>query len=351
MIGVGIVGCNYGCKVLLPAFRGDSRCEVIALAGSDATRTAELARAANIARGVGDWRVLVEDAAVAAVAIAVPPSLQPAIARRALELDKPVFLEKPLADNLAAAHATLVAAQKSGLPAMMDFNFPELPAWQSAKAIIDDGRIGRLRHVAVAWNLENEATRARLKSWKTRGDGGGGLLGNFVSHCFYYLEWLCGPIAGLGGRLFLLPDGGAQCSIALALAFASGASGSLQMSSASFLGSGHRIELYGEDGTLILANPTADYFHGFALLQARRGDDRLHPVPHPDAGDDDCRDSRIAPVSRLVHRFLDACEHGGPAMPGVVQGYRVQQLIDAATRAHASGRWVDVPPPAGKERA
>jgi predicted dehydrogenase len=351
VIGVGIIGCNYGRKVLLPAFRGDSRCEVVAIACSDATRTAELARAANIARGVGDWRALVEDAAVAAVAIAVPPDLQPAIACRALDLGKPVFMEKPLADNLAAAHATLLAAQKSGRPAMMDFNFPELPAWQSAKALIDEGRIGRLRHVVVTWNLENEATRARLKSWKTRGDGGGGLLGNFVSHCFYYLEWLCGPICGLGGRLFLLPDAKAQCGIALALAFASGAGGSLQMSCASFLGSGHRIELYGEDGTLILANPTADYFRGFALIHACRGDDRLQGVPHPDPGDDDCRDSRIAPVSRLVHRFLDACEHGGPAMPGVVQGYRVQQLIDAATRAHASGRWLDVPPFAGKERA
>jgi hypothetical protein len=65
-------------------------------------------------------------------------------------------------------------------------------------------------------------------------------LGNFVSHCFYYLEWLCGPIAGLTGRLFALPGTGQDSSIALALAFASGAGGSLQMSCASFLGSGHR---------------------------------------------------------------------------------------------------------------
>ena len=55
MIGVGIVGCNYGRTVLLPAFRTDPRCEVVALAGSDGARTAELARAAEIARGFGDW--------------------------------------------------------------------------------------------------------------------------------------------------------------------------------------------------------------------------------------------------------------------------------------------------------
>jgi hypothetical protein len=31
----------------------------------------------------------------------------------------------------------------------------------------------------------------------------------------------------------------------------------------------------------------------------------------------------------------------------VAEGYRVQCLIDAARRAHASGRWIDVAPPAG----
>ena len=131
--------------------------------------------------------------------------------------------------------------------------------------MLETGAVGRLRHVVVTWNVENQATRLRLDSWKTRGDGGGGLLGNFVCHCFHYLEWFCGPITGLGGRVFPLPDRDAESSIALALAFASGAGGSLQMSCASFLGSGHRIEFYGDDGTLVLANPTVDYFRGFEL--------------------------------------------------------------------------------------
>src|SRR5262245_6702804 len=86
VIGIGIVGCNYGRTVLLPAFRADPRCEVVALAGTDAARTAELAQAAGVARAFGDWRALVDDGAVAAVAIAVPPDLQPEVARRALGL-------------------------------------------------------------------------------------------------------------------------------------------------------------------------------------------------------------------------------------------------------------------------
>ena len=349
MITVGIVGCNYGRTVLLPAFRTDPRCEVVALAGTDAARTADLARAANVARGLGDWRALVEDPAVAAVAIAVPPDLQPEVARRALDLGKPVFVEKPLAADLAGAAAMLQAACRGGRPTIIDFNFPELPTWRRAKEILDGGGVGRLRHVVVTWNVENAATRLRLASWRTRAGGGGGVLGNFVCHSFHYLEWFCGPIAGLGARIFPLPDREAEMSVALAIAFASGAGGSLQMSCASLLGSGHRIELYGEDGALVLANPTADYFRGFALGHARRGAERLDPVAIAEADSDPSVDSRVAPVARLVRRFIDACERGGSPSPGFAEGHRVQCLIDAARRAHASGCWIEVAPPEREE--
>jgi predicted dehydrogenase len=344
VIGVGIVGCNYGRTVLIPAFRSEPRCEVVALAGTDAARTAELARAANVARGLGDWRALVEDRSVAAVAIAVPPDLQPEVAQRALDLGKPVFVEKPLAADLGGAQAMLACARRSGKPTIVDFNFPELASWRRAKALLDDGLVGRLRHVVVTWNVENQATRARLQNWKTHGDGARGLLGNFVCHCFYYLEWFCGPIAGLGGRLFPLPGSDADGSIALAIAFASGAGGSLQMSCGSFLGSGHRLEFYGEDGTLVLANPTADYFRGFALMQGRRGDGALQTVATEDFGGKSVGETRVVPVARLVNRFIDACENGGTPSPGLAEGYRVQWLIDAARRAHAGGRWIDVAP-------
>jgi predicted dehydrogenase len=90
-------------------------CQVIALAGTNATRTAELAGAANLACGLGSWQALVAERAVAVVAVAVPPDLQPAIARRALELGKPVFLEKLRAADFAGAQMILEAARKGAM--------------------------------------------------------------------------------------------------------------------------------------------------------------------------------------------------------------------------------------------
>ena len=341
MIRIGIVGCNYGRAVQLPAFRLDLRCEVVALAGSDAARTAELARQSGIAEAFGDWKQLVDR--VDAIAIAVPPRLQPDIAAYALQRGKPVFAEKPMAADLDGAAAMLRAA--GGMPTAINFSFTQLPIWQSAKAMLDDGAIGRLRHVVVTWNLENYATRMRLKHWKTSGAEGGGALGNLASHSMHYLEWLCGPVVGLSARLTALPDDPAfETGVTLALKFKSGAAGSYALSCASYLGSGHRLEFYGDDGTLTLINPTVDYMRGFVLSHARRPAGALAPIAIADDPVDRKfpTESRIAPVSRLASRFLDAIEQRRPATPGFAEGHRAQILLDAVRRSHARGGFVDI---------
>jgi predicted dehydrogenase len=345
VIRIGIVGCNYGRLVHLPAFRLDPRCEVIALAGSDAARTAELAQEANIPLAFGNWEDLVAHPDVDAVAIAAPPTLQPAIALRALEMGKPVFAEKPMAATFADADAMAQAASTSGVATMVDFNFSAIPVWRKAKELLAQNAIGRLRHVTVNWHVENYGTRMRIKNWKARGDDGGGALGNFVSHSFYYLEWLCGPIAGLSAQLSGLPDDPAmETNAAINLRFQSGAVGSLVMSCASWLGSGHRLEFYGEDGTMTLINATPDYMRGFELRVGRRPATTLTPIAVDDPLDSGFPDGRIAPVARLVAAFLDAITEGRTAIPGFAEGLRVQALLDAARRANNDGGWRDTAP-------
>jgi len=348
VIRLGIVGCNYGRTVQLPAFRTDRRCEVIALAGSDMARTARIAQECGIPHAFGNWVDLVEDRKIDVVAVAAPPALQSRIATRALSLGKPVFVEKPLATSVAEAAAMLQQARAAKRPTMIDFEFSEIIAWQRAKLLLEAGKLGRLRHVHVLWNVENAATRLRLKGWKTSLTAGGGVLSNFVCHSFHYLEWFCGPLVGLSARLSSPPgwDADEKSAVVLAFEFRSGANGSLTMSCASYLGSGHRLEFYGDDGTLMLVNQSTDYMRGFRLLHAKRPADSLAEIPLEDPLDAGFADGRIAPVARLVRRFFDAVEEDGKSVPGFAEGYRVQQLTDAAQRSHDLGRWLDVAPEA-----
>jgi predicted dehydrogenase len=349
VIRLGIIGTNYGRTVQLPAFRADPRCEVIALAGSDPTRTAELAHGAGVPKAYGSWRALVEDADVQAVAIATLPSLQVPIAIRALELGKPVFAEKPMANDLAGAHTMLRQAMMCRKPTMIDFNFHQIMGWQRAKVMLDANAIGALRHVTVHWHVESRAIQLRMRNWKTVGDDGGGVLGNFISHCFHYLEWFCGPIAGMSARVAGLPDDSElETTVALALQLATGPLVSLSMSCASYLGIGHRIEFFGEDGTLVLHNPGVDYMRGFELWHGKR-EAQFVRIGAEDPVDAKYPDGRIAPVSRLAKIFFDAIEARGTAAPGFAEGYRVQQLIDAARRSHQQGAWIDVAREAAKE--
>jgi predicted dehydrogenase len=353
VIRIGIVGCNYGRLVHLPAFRLDPRCRVIALAGSDAARTAKLALVSNIPLAFGSWEELVDHPDVDAVTIAAPPKLQPAIAMRALKQGKPVFAEKPIAASMVDAEAMARAASSSGLATMVDFNFSAILRWRKAKELIDQGAIGRLRHVAVNWNVENYATRMRIRNWKTLGADGGGALGNFVSHSFHYLEWLCGPIGCMSARLSGPPDDPAiETNATISMTFQSGAAGSLVMSCASYLGSGHRLEFYGEDGTMTLINATPDYMRGFELHLARRPTAALVPIDIDDPVDRDFpADGRIAPVSRLGATFLQAIADGGTAVPGFAEGLRVQALLDTARRASNGGRWFEIGPEVMEKQA
>lgn len=339
MVRIGVVGIHYGCFVQIPALRRDPRCRVVALAASSPERASAAARASGICGSFGDWKTLVEDDEVDAVVLAVPPAVQSTIACHALQLGKPVLAEKPMAIDLSAAAEMLDLSRKIAGPAMIDFGFPEVPSWREAKRLLTAGGIGRLRHIFVNWTVENRAALQGDRGWKSRSELGGSALFNFASHSLHYLEWLCGPLEGLGARLSGLR--GDDTTAVLSLAFASGAAGSLALSCASYLGAGHRLEIYGDDGTLVLANESKDYMRGFRLFYGRRPAEALTPLSLDEGAMDAAEDGRILPFSRIASRFIDAIENRSGAKPDFSDGYRVQVLLEAARQAHRTGRWIE----------
>jgi len=134
-----------------------------------------------------------------------------------------------------------------------------------------------------------------------------------------------------------------DCFVAMALYFSCGAAGSLTMSAAAYQGSGHRIEFYGEDGTIVLKNPSPDYKRGFSLAAARRPEQALTPVKIPIPHRDQWADGRVLPSSRLAKRFLGWMEEGVAAEPTFARGLRAQHLADAGRRSNTIGRWIDTP--------
>jgi predicted dehydrogenase len=255
----------------------------------------------------------------------------------------PVFAEKPLA--LDVNQAMSLVEMTGPLANVIDFNFCDIDAFRAAREALRDGIVGRLRHVCVTWQVESYANRVGLATWKTDNSAGGGALLNFVSHSLDYLEWFVGPIQGLSAHLAGMPNDVRRNDsfVAMALRFGCGAAGSLTMSAAAYQGSGHRIEFYGEDGTIVLNNTGPDYMRGFSLTAARRPEQALTPVEVQTPDRDRWVDGRVLPSSRVAKRFLDWVEGGLAAEPSFARGLRAQYLADAARRSHTVGRWIDIP--------
>lgn len=344
-IRIGVIGVGFGQHVHVPAFRMNSRCEVVAICASTLQRASEVAVRLKIGKAFGDWREMIKDPRIDAITIATPPSMHAELAVAALAQRKAVFCEKPLTISKEAALEMAAAAEQTGVAHMVDLEFPEIEEWQRAKTILDKGGIGILRHVAIAWNVETYANKMGLRSWKTHIDQGGGTLNSFVSHVFYYIEWFAGPIKRLSARLFPAPgDHGMNDTLAvLCLELESGVAVSLSISSHAFLGNGHRVEFYGDKGALVLDNRTPDYVEGFRLLHGTRSSQNLEIVCSGDHADVMDSDGRVAVVARLVHRFVNWIETGRSSTPSFGEGLRVQSLLEAARRSHELGRWMSSP--------
>jgi len=319
----------------VPAFRADSRCRVVALCARTREHAARAAERLDIAHAYGDAGKMLASGEVDAVSIAVPPALQPDLVIAAAEAGKHVFCEKPLAADLPAAERTLAVVQKSGVVHAMDFLFPDIPVWQQARSLLAAGALGALRHVAVSWRVETYAFTQGLDSWKRRSAEGGGTLSNLVSHSLYYLEWLLGPVRRMAAHLTPRETAG-EARVDAWLELASGCPVSVSVAADAFLGSGHRLEIYGDQGTLVLENRTRDYVNGFELSVGTRATGVFSTRPAEALA---YVDGRIGAASAIVRRFVEAILSGAAVEPNLAHGLRVQHLMAAARAADRSGGW------------
>ena len=83
----------------------------------------------------------------APVAIATPPATHYAIARRALECGLDVFVEKPLALDLAAGRRLCEIAEREGRILMVGHVLRYHPAYRALQRIAHSGELGRLQYI------------------------------------------------------------------------------------------------------------------------------------------------------------------------------------------------------------
>ena len=357
-LGVAVVGTGFGQKIHIPGFQHHPRTEVVAVYNPDLGKAKAIADSHNILYAYNKLDKILALPEVNAVSISTPPFLHYEMAKQVLEAGKHLLLEKPMAMNAEQVRELYHLATKKNKVAIADFEFRFVPAWQLLAEYLQQGYVGNKRLIKIDWIVTSRANPERPWNWYARKDMGGGALGAVGSHAFDYISWLFGSVKRLCGYLSCAiperpdPQAGNQlkpvdaddtCLIMLELA--DGTPCQLSISSVTYAGRGHWVEIYGDKGTLVLGSDNLkDYVHGFKLLAAPAGKQLTEvEIPKRLAFPQVFTDGRLAPFIRVIDRFVEAIDAGKSLVPSLQEGVYSQLLMDLTHQSNESKGWVDVP--------
>jgi predicted dehydrogenase len=208
MVGYAFMGAAHSraWATVGQAFDVPLRPRMNVLVGRDEAATRFAARRYGWHHVETDWRALIGRDDVQLVDICTPGDTHAEIAIAALDAGKHVLCEKPLANTLAEAEAMAAAAARAarnGIRAMAGFNYRRVPAIALARRLINDGRLGSLRHVRAAYLQDWLADVSVPLTWRLQQDrAGSGALGDIGAHAVDLAQYLSGQhLTGVSGQL------------------------------------------------------------------------------------------------------------------------------------------------------
>jgi myo-inositol 2-dehydrogenase/D-chiro-inositol 1-dehydrogenase len=159
---------------------------VVALADIAEPRLTLLGDKFAVSRRYMNYKQLLEDPDIDAVAVLVPPREHVHVAMDALAAGKHVFVEKPLSNSLGGT-AELVARAKTSLgKSTLGFMLRSHRLIRQAREIVRGGELGAVEMIRTIWT-GGPAHRLTSPDWLEHRDSGGGVL--IESGVHHYDMW------------------------------------------------------------------------------------------------------------------------------------------------------------------
>lgn len=361
-IGIGIIGGGYMGKAHAVAMASVGavfntklrpRLEMVCASSPDSAERYRVAY--GFARATDDWRTLVEDPRVEAVVIASPQETHRRIAEAAFALGKPVLCEKPLGASMEDSAAMIAAAEASGVPNMVGFNYIRTPASQYARQLIADGEIGDITWFRGEHTEDFYADPRTPASWRTSGMANG-TLGDLAPHMVNAALALMGPIARVMGTYETVhkerPGGAVDNDdhAQLMCRFENGAMGAMYFSRiATGRKMGYAYEITGTAGAIRFdqEDQNALWLYKMTDHEPQRGFRKILTGPaHPDylpfcqgPGHGTGYQDQIIIEAR---DFLRAIETGEAIWPTFKDGHDVNRVIAATLASADTETWQNI---------
>ena len=158
------------------------------MADRDSNRVNLVADEFQIPKRSTDYRTLLDNPAIDAVAVCVPVQLHVEVALAALDAGKHVFIEKPLSLDLAEIDRLIERASRSSCKVMVGFNLRRHRLLREARDVIRSGRLGRLELIRSTLT----SNHLEIPDWRAKRESGGGALIEMAVHHFDLWRFMLG---------------------------------------------------------------------------------------------------------------------------------------------------------------
>lgn len=334
------------------------------ICGRNAANVEAAARRYGWDESATSWEEVVHRKDIDLVDISTPGDSHAEIAIAAARAGKAVLCEKPLANTVPEARRMLAAVEKAGVAHMICHNYRRVPAVMLAKQLIDEGRIGEIRHFRGTYLQDWIADPAFPMVWRLdKSKAGSGALGDIGAHSIDLARFLVGEIAEVSGHLETFvetrPVAGSRTKrgrvtvddAALALLrFEGGAIGTMEATRfARGRKNQNRFEINGSKGSIAFnlerLNELEVYFEsdpanvrGFRRVLVTEGSHPFMKAWWPPG-------HIIGYEHTFTHTFYDLLEaiaDNRVPSPNFEDGLRNQMVMAAIEKASATRRWVRV---------
>ena len=248
-----IYGCGLIANTHIRALQSLDTVTVVGVGDINLEAAKSFAEKYGVSKVFESYDEILSSHEVEAICVCTPSGTHASLGIMALEHDKNVVLEKPMAITTEDCDRIIAARQKSRGKVLVISQLRAHADVRRAKSIIDSGALGKICVCDVFMKYYRKPDYYK-GSWRgTKKMDGGGALMNQGIHGVDLLIHLCGEVKNVRSivRTSLHDIEVEDTAIAL-LEFESGAVGIIETTTCAYPGFNRRIEIAGSDGAIII---------------------------------------------------------------------------------------------------
>ncbi len=266
------------------------------------------------------------------------------------ETGKPILCEKPLAPTYPLALEMTEAVERRGIVNMVNLRYRGLPVMQMARALVEDGMIGDVRHIDAAF-LHSWLVGTHWGDWRTEerwlwrlssAHGSKGVLGDLGIHILDFACYVADQMpASIHCRLKTFPKAegevigvyglDANDSFVMSVEFDGGALGVVHATRwAPGYANAQKVAVYGTRGGLEI------WFESEKM--------GLRVCAGADVHAQTWREVDCPPVPNTYRNFIDAVKSGENLEPSFRYATELQHVLDLAFESDRLGKALPVRP-------